>query len=69
VQSIANRIIVLWGWRRLLVAFVAGALSALAFAPVYAFPVLWLTFPVLVWLILISGRLGLGPLLPRPRFW
>ena len=26
-------------------------------------------FPVLVWLILISGRLGLGPLLPRPRFW
>jgi len=21
------------------------------------------------WLILISGRLGLGPLLPRPRFW
>jgi hypothetical protein len=25
--------------------------------------------PVLVWLILIVGRLGLGPLLPRPRFW
>jgi len=25
--------------------------------------------PVLVWLILIAGRLGLGPLLPRPRFW
>jgi hypothetical protein len=25
--------------------------------------------PVLVWLLLIVGRLGLGPLLPRPRFW
>jgi len=25
--------------------------------------------PVLVWLALIVGRLGLGPLLPRPRFW
>jgi hypothetical protein len=25
--------------------------------------------PVLVWLVLIAGRLGLGPLLPRPRFW
>jgi hypothetical protein len=25
--------------------------------------------PVLVWLVLIVGRLGLGPLLPRPRFW
>jgi hypothetical protein len=25
--------------------------------------------PVFVWLILIVGRLGLGPLLPRPRFW
>jgi hypothetical protein len=25
--------------------------------------------PVLVWLVLIVARLGLGPLLPRPRFW
>jgi 4-amino-4-deoxy-L-arabinose transferase-like glycosyltransferase len=25
--------------------------------------------PVLLWLILIAGRLGFGPLLPRPRFW
>ncbi len=51
MRSFANAIIVLWGWRRFLVALVAGALSALAFAPFYVFPVLWLTFPVLVWLI------------------
>jgi hypothetical protein len=25
--------------------------------------------PALLWLVLIVGRLGLGPLLPRPRFW
>jgi hypothetical protein len=25
--------------------------------------------PMLLWLVLIVGRLGLGPLLPRPRFW
>ena len=40
-----------WGWRRWLIAFVAGALSALAMAPFNAWPVLFLTFPILVWLI------------------
>jgi len=25
--------------------------------------------PALLWLVLIVARLGLGPLLPRPRFW
>ena len=34
-----------------LLALAAGALSALAFAPFYAFPILLLTVPVLVWLI------------------
>ncbi len=51
MRSFANAIIVLWGWRRFVVAVVAGAVSALAFAPFYAFPVLWLTVPVFVWLI------------------
>jgi apolipoprotein N-acyltransferase len=51
VQTLANAVILLWGWRRFTVAFVAGAASALAFAPFYAFPILWLTIPVFVWLI------------------
>jgi apolipoprotein N-acyltransferase len=51
MQGIADRIIILWGWRRFLVAFLAGALSALAMAPFDAFPILWLTLPVFVWLI------------------
>jgi apolipoprotein N-acyltransferase len=51
MHSVANAIIVLWGWRRLAVAFAAGAISSLALPPWNAFPVLWLSLPILVWLI------------------
>ena len=51
LTSLADRVVLLWGWRRLAVAFLAGAVSVLALAPFHAFPVLWLTFPVLVWLL------------------
>lgn len=50
-----------WGWRRRGLAFAAGALSALAQPPFFAFPILWLTFPVLVWLLdaaVTEGRNG-----------
>lgn len=39
------------GWRRALLALVAGGASALAMAPLGWFPVLWLTLPALVWLL------------------
>lgn len=68
METLANAVIVLWGWRRLAVAFVAGALSALAFAPFHAFPVLWITVPVFVWLIdgaeTGEGAAGLSRLVP-----
>ncbi|HEX9569276.1 MAG TPA: apolipoprotein N-acyltransferase [Rhodospirillales bacterium] len=51
VQNLADAVIVLWGWRRFVVALLAGAVSAFAFAPFHAFPVLWLTVPVFVWLL------------------
>jgi apolipoprotein N-acyltransferase len=51
MQAIADAIVVSWGWRRIVVALVAGALSALALPPFDAFPVLWLTLPVFVWLL------------------
>jgi len=44
-------LILSWGWKRAAIALVAGALSALAMAPFNAWPVLFLTFPVVVWLI------------------
>ncbi len=61
--NLSGPIIVLWGWPRLAVALLAGALSALAFAPFHLFPVLWLTVPVVVWLL--DGAVapeGAGPL-------
>jgi apolipoprotein N-acyltransferase len=51
MQGLANWIILSWGWRRYLIAFLAGAASALAQAPVDAAFVLFVTLPVLVWLI------------------
>jgi apolipoprotein N-acyltransferase len=49
-----------WGWRRVAFAFAAGALSSLALAPFNAWPLMFVTFPVAVWLIdgSAAGRLG-----------
>jgi apolipoprotein N-acyltransferase len=51
MAALAERVRGLSGWRRRLVAFVAGAASVLAMAPFFLWPVLWATLPVLVWLI------------------
>ncbi|WP_217575145.1 apolipoprotein N-acyltransferase [Mesorhizobium sp. GbtcB19] len=51
MQRFAGRIILLWGWRRALVAFAAGALAVLAQAPYDFFAVCFVSFPVLVWLL------------------
>jgi apolipoprotein N-acyltransferase len=44
-------IILSWGWKRAAIALGAGALSALSMSPIDAWPVLFLTFPAMVWLI------------------
>lgn len=51
LRAAALSIILAWGWKRAGIAFAAGVLSALAMAPFNAWPILFLTFPVLVWLI------------------
>jgi apolipoprotein N-acyltransferase len=51
LRTIGLAIILSWGWKRAAIALVAGALSALAMAPFNAWPVLFVTFPVMVWLI------------------
>ena len=51
LRAAALSIILAWGWKRAAIAFAAGILSALAMAPFNAWPVLFLTFPVVVWLI------------------
>ena len=51
LRTIGLGIILSWGWKRAAIALAAGALSALAMAPFNAWPVLLITFPVMVWLI------------------
>ena len=50
-QRLVQAIVLAWGWRRWLISFAAGALSALAMAPFNLWPILFFTFPALVWLI------------------
>jgi apolipoprotein N-acyltransferase len=56
----AHSIVLAWGVKRALIAFVVGAVSALAVAPFNVWPVLLVTFPILVWLIdgAAAGRGG-----------
>jgi apolipoprotein N-acyltransferase len=60
LTRVSHPIVLVWGWRRAAVAFGAGGLSALAMAPFNAWPLLFVTFPVLVWLLdgSVAGRLG-----------
>jgi apolipoprotein N-acyltransferase len=64
-------IILAWGWKRAVIALVAGALSALAMAPFNAWPVLFLTFPVVVWLIdgAGAGRMRGVPAAAMAGWW
>ena len=47
----AHHVVLALGWQRAIIAFIAGAASVLAMEPFDAWPVLFLTFPVMVWLI------------------
>jgi apolipoprotein N-acyltransferase len=51
MQALAQKILLLGGWRRLAVAYLAGAVAALCLAPINALPALFLSFPVAIWLI------------------
>jgi apolipoprotein N-acyltransferase len=66
----AHAIILAFGWQRATIAFIAGATSALAMAPVNAWPILFVTFPVLVWLVdgSAAGRWS-GPMTAAVAGW
>jgi apolipoprotein N-acyltransferase len=64
-------IILSWGWKRALIALIAGASSALAMEPFNAWPVLFVTFPVAVFLIdgAGAGRAQGLPAAALTGFW
>jgi apolipoprotein N-acyltransferase len=49
--SLAQPVILAWGWRRASIAFLAGAASTLALEPINIWPAMFVTFPPLVWLL------------------
>jgi apolipoprotein N-acyltransferase len=51
IEGLAERVRGLSGWRSRAAALLAGAASALAMAPFFLSPLLWITLPVLVWLL------------------
>jgi apolipoprotein N-acyltransferase len=71
LRALGLAIILSWGWKRAAIALIAGALSALAMAPFNAWPVLFLTFPVMVWLIdgAGAGRLRGVPAAAMAGWW
>lgn len=56
LRRVAESVVLLWGWKRLALAMAAGAASVLALPPFGFFPILLVTFSVLVWLIDGTGR-------------
>ena len=51
VQLVADPIILAWGWRRRLIAFAAGAIGAVALAPINFWPAILVPLVAAVWLI------------------
>lgn len=56
MQGLAERIVLMDGWRRALLALFAGAVAALGLAPVNLFAAGFVSFPILV--LLIDGAAG-----------
>jgi apolipoprotein N-acyltransferase len=57
---LAHTFVLAWGWRRILIAFLAGAGSTLALPPADLWPAPFIAFPILLWLVdgAAAGRRG-----------
>jgi apolipoprotein N-acyltransferase len=51
LSRVANSIVLAWGVRRALIAFAMGAIANLALEPFSVWPVMFVSFSVLVWLV------------------
>ena len=69
VRKVQNKITASTRWSRRGIAGLAGSASALAMAPFFAWPVLFLTLPVLVWLIDSTINKSDSKKTHRPHQW
>jgi apolipoprotein N-acyltransferase len=60
LKRFSHFVVLAWGWPRAAIAFVCGAISVLALAPFDLWPVAFLTFPIVVWLVDGAGAGHLG---------
>src|SRR5689334_8269888 len=51
MTALAHRVILAWGWRRFVIAWLAGAVGALAMPPFGFLPALAVSLSIAVWLI------------------
>jgi apolipoprotein N-acyltransferase len=60
IARVAHTTVLAYGWRRAAIAFAGGAASVLMLAPFDLWPLGFLTFPFLVWLLdgAVAGRFG-----------
>jgi apolipoprotein N-acyltransferase len=60
IARVAHTTVLAYGWRRVTIAFACGAVSVLMLAPFDLWPLGFLTFPFLVWLLdgAAAGRFG-----------
>ena len=65
--NLAERVILLEGWRAVILAVVAGAASTLALAPFHFFPILFFTIPIFVWLL--DGSVAVAGARGLLKFW
>lgn len=66
--TLANFIRCATGWRRWAVLCLSGAVSVLALAPFFAWPVLFVTIPILIWSIDAAGA-EVNPAVSSRRRW
>ena len=51
LEAVSRRLAALRGWRRALFSFALGVASVGAFAPFHVWPLLFVTFPALIWML------------------
>ncbi|MDF2369581.1 MAG: apolipoprotein N-acyltransferase [Rhizobiaceae bacterium] len=71
MERLAGNVMLLWGARRWALAFLAGGIAVFALPPFNFFAVLFVSFPILVWLLDgASGEVDAGYLgRLKPAFW